>query len=96
MGGMCLGGMARVRLGGPLWSAGSDGVCVCVCLCLCLCLCVQQVKYYAGRLRELLEEDGLVASAEAGQVYRIAQYDAIFSVGTRRNEVWVVLDGHPW
>jgi hypothetical protein len=26
----------------------------------------------------------------------VAQYDAIFSIGTRRNEVWAVLDKHDW
>jgi hypothetical protein len=46
-------------------------------------------------LRELLARDGL---APAGDALQFAQYDAIFSMGRRRGEVWIDLadDGHPW
>jgi len=51
-------------------------------------------------LRECLERDGLVpqeSEFEEGGVM-FAQYDAIFSMGKRRGEVWVPLKdgGHPW
>lgn len=55
-----------------------------------------QVKYFAGRLLELLKADGLVPTPESENEYQVAQFDAIFSVGTRRNEVWAVLKEHPW
>eukprot|EP00548_Thalassiothrix_antarctica_P007934 CAMPEP_0194139240 /NCGR_PEP_ID=MMETSP0152-20130528/8937_1 /TAXON_ID=1049557 /ORGANISM="Thalassiothrix antarctica, Strain L6-D1" /LENGTH=351 /DNA_ID=CAMNT_0038837019 /DNA_START=392 /DNA_END=1447 /DNA_ORIENTATION=- len=51
-------------------------------------------------LRESLRRDGL--KAEKGFTLQFAQYDAIFSMGTRRGEVWIPLDddkdsnGHPW
>eukprot|EP00547_Thalassionema_nitzschioides_P002271 CAMPEP_0194218018 /NCGR_PEP_ID=MMETSP0156-20130528/22797_1 /TAXON_ID=33649 /ORGANISM="Thalassionema nitzschioides, Strain L26-B" /LENGTH=412 /DNA_ID=CAMNT_0038947237 /DNA_START=33 /DNA_END=1271 /DNA_ORIENTATION=+ len=47
-------------------------------------------------LRESLQRDGLVPSAE-GEL-QFAQYDAIFSMGQRRGEVWIPLQdgGHPW
>jgi len=54
------------------------------------------VKYYASRLVELLAADELVPTPAAAQTYTLCQYDAIFSVGTRRNEVWAVLEKHDW
>lgn len=56
----------------------------------------KQVKYFAGRLLELLKADGLAPTPESEAEYQIAQFDAIFSIGTRRNEVWTVLKDHPW
>ena len=49
-------------------------------------------------LRELLERDGLKPSDESENLVRFAQYDAIFSMGRRRGEVWIDLanDGHPF
>lgn len=55
-----------------------------------------QVKYFSRRLLELLKADGLGVSAESEGEYVVGQYDAIFSIGTRRNEVWAVLDKHDW
>ena len=51
-------------------------------------------------LRECLERDGLVPVDDGGRegLVRFGQYDAIFSMGKRRGEVWVDLKegGHPW
>lgn len=49
-------------------------------------------------LRELLERDGLTAADGSEDLVRFAQYDAIFSMGRRRGEVWIDLaaDGHPF
>eukprot|EP00566_Odontella_aurita_P010206 CAMPEP_0113552950 /NCGR_PEP_ID=MMETSP0015_2-20120614/15344_1 /TAXON_ID=2838 /ORGANISM="Odontella" /LENGTH=430 /DNA_ID=CAMNT_0000453969 /DNA_START=178 /DNA_END=1470 /DNA_ORIENTATION=- /assembly_acc=CAM_ASM_000160 len=46
-------------------------------------------------LRECLRRDGLVP---VGEQVKFAQYDAIFSMGKRRGEVWIDLEegGHPW
>lgn len=49
-------------------------------------------------LRALLERDGLKAAENSEDLVRFAQYDAIFSMGRRRGEVWIELaeDGHPY
>ena len=49
-------------------------------------------------LRELLERDGLAPAENTENMVRFAQYDAIFSMGKRRGEVWIDLsdDGHPF
>jgi hypothetical protein len=52
-------------------------------------------------LRDLLQRDGLIPKAGSEDMVRFAQYDAIFSMGQRRGEVWIELeegskDGHPW
>jgi len=50
-------------------------------------------------LRAKLERDGLVPSTEDDGKVKFAQYDAIFSMGKRRGEVWVDLeagDANPW
>jgi len=50
-------------------------------------------------LRAALERDGLVPSTDGDGKVKFAQYDAIFSMGKRRGEVWVELkeDGaNPW
>lgn len=39
-------------------------------------------KYYTNKLEQLLDNDGLVRAEGADDVYQIAQYDAIFSVGS--------------
>lgn len=55
------------------------------------------VRGYAKFLRACLEEDGLVpASAEGAPEFELAQFDALNSLRTRRNEIWIPLDGHPW
>jgi len=58
------------------------------------------VRMADRKLREYLERDGLVpeeSEFEEGGVM-FAQYDAIFSMGKRRGEVWIPLKdgGHPW
>ena len=49
------------------------------------------------KLRASLQRDGLVCHADESSVM-FAQYDAIFSMGKRRGEVWIELKdgGHPW
>lgn len=50
-------------------------------------------------LRANLARDGLTPFQETQELVRFAQYDAIFSMGKRRGEVWIDLDdtnGHPW
>lgn len=49
-------------------------------------------------LRNFLKRDGLVPSEDSDGMVQFAQYDAIFSMGRRRGEVWIDLgdDGHPW
>ena len=47
-------------------------------------------------LRELLKRDGLVPKDGSEELVRFAQYDAIFSMGQRRGEVWIDLGEHPW
>jgi hypothetical protein len=49
-------------------------------------------------LRELLQRDGLRPREDSEDFVRFAQYDAIFSMGKRRGEVWIDLadNGHPF
>jgi len=58
------------------------------------------VKGYTLRLQQDLASDGIAVKATANdtsQVLTVAQYDALFSLNKRRNEVWLELaDGHPW
>lgn len=55
------------------------------------------VRGYTKRLVEDLDADGIdsCAAARQGDV-TTAQFDALFSLNKRRNEVWVALDTHPW
>ena len=60
---------------------------------------VEPVVRKADRaLREVLERDGLQVVPESKSKVVFAQYDAIFSMGKRRGEVWIPLQdgGHPW
>lgn len=52
---------------------------------------------YTNQLLSFVRADGMVPSDvyDNGQVI-VAQYDALFSLNKRRNEVWVVLKEHPW
>jgi len=49
-------------------------------------------------LREILDRDSLKPLEGSEDLVRFAQYDAIFSMGRRRGEVWIDLadGGHPW
>ena len=49
-------------------------------------------------LREALERDGIKAEPDSKSRVTFAQYDAIYSMGKRRGEVWIPLQdgGHPW
>ena len=54
-------------------------------------------RYWARELEKKLAADGLTGAPGHENNYVVAQYDAIFSVGDRRNEVWIPLaPGHPW
>lgn len=56
------------------------------------------VNGYTSNLLQYVQRDKLVvpcAAALAGECV-IAQYDALFSLNSRRNEVWVKLDEHLW
>jgi hypothetical protein len=57
------------------------------------------VRRVDRELRQMLERDGLEADdAQTNDAVQFAQYDAIFSIGKRRGEVWIPLrdGGHPW
>jgi len=50
------------------------------------------------KLREACQRDGLQVAPDSGDYVKFAQYDAIYSMGQRRGEVWIELKdgGHPW
>mmetsp|Transcript_12454 Transcript_12454/g.37583 ORF Transcript_12454/g.37583 Transcript_12454/m.37583 type:complete len:366 (+) Transcript_12454:2-1099(+) len=52
----------------------------------------QSVAYYAGLLEAQLKKDGLTPASGSDTVFTVAQYDAIYSVGDRRNEIWIPID----
>ena len=55
------------------------------------------VKYETQELRKAIRRNGLEAAGGSEDTYIFAQFDAIFSLGDRRNEVWVPLDAeNPW
>ena len=49
-------------------------------------------------LREALDRDGLEVEPDSASRVTFAQYDAVYSMGKRRGEVWIPLKdgGHPW
>jgi hypothetical protein len=49
-------------------------------------------------LRKACERDGLVIPDASTSSVKFAQYDAIFTLGKRRGEVWIELEdgGHPY
>lgn len=49
-------------------------------------------------LREACKRDGIKIPPSTEAAVRFAQYDAIYSMGKRRGEVWIELEdaGHPW
>mmetsp|Transcript_57192 Transcript_57192/g.139425 ORF Transcript_57192/g.139425 Transcript_57192/m.139425 type:complete len:431 (-) Transcript_57192:840-2132(-) len=50
------------------------------------------------QLREALSRDGISVPQSSSSSVKFAQFDAIFSLGKRRGEVWIELEeeGHPW
>ena len=67
------------------------------CLTFPVAATAPAVDYYTRELEKMLEADGLRAADGQDANYVVAQYDAIFQVGDRRNEVWVPLaPGHLW
>lgn len=50
---------------------------------------------YTQRLKADIEADGLKCASDSGELI-VAQFDALFSLNKRRNEVWVELSRHPW
>ena len=57
------------------------------------------VRANGEKLREAMERDGLVAQEPEGASFlTFAQYDAVYSMGKRRGEVWITLkdSGNPW
>jgi hypothetical protein len=48
------------------------------------------------QLRMALKRDGIFVAPTTPVMF--AQYDAVFSIGQRRGEVWIPLDddSHPW
>jgi hypothetical protein len=49
-------------------------------------------------LRACLRRDGIDVPADTEGRFKFAQYDAVYSMGKRRGEVWIELEdgGHPW
>ena len=67
------------------------------CLTFPVAATAPAVDYYTRELEKMLEADGLRAADGQDANYVVAQYDAIFQVGDRRNEVWSPLaPGHLW
>lgn len=56
----------------------------------------QFVKYHGAKLQRDVERDGLVPCPEADDSYTVAQYNAIYSLSVKRNEVWLRLSSHDW
>jgi len=56
------------------------------------------VRRVDATLRAALVRDSLTAAAASSDSLQFAQYDAVYSMGARRGEVWVDLEpgGHPW
>mmetsp|Transcript_26720 Transcript_26720/g.35105 ORF Transcript_26720/g.35105 Transcript_26720/m.35105 type:complete len:398 (+) Transcript_26720:41-1234(+) len=54
------------------------------------------VTYWNSELEKAIKKDNLVAEKGSENLYYLAQYDAIFSLQKRRNEVWVPLEVHDW
>ena len=54
------------------------------------------MSYYHERLMEKCRADGLTPAAECEEKLMFAQYDPIYALKTKRNEVWVPLDAHDW
>ena len=62
---------------------------------LCVFLYVMQ-RGNVALLRRALRRDGLSPGGSDTEEFRLAQFDALNSLNTRRSEVWVELEDHPW
>lgn len=52
---------------------------------------------YTDQLRRDVLSDKMKPTEDVGKgVILVAQYDALFSINKRRNEVWIELEDHPW
>jgi len=57
----------------------------------------RNVRGYASALRSMLRRDGLsVEDSDPEEEFRLAQFDALNSLGARRSEIWFELKDHPW
>jgi len=56
----------------------------------------RNVDANAKFLEAAVARDGLVVKEQSKGQYTIAQYNALFSLQKRRNEVWVELEKHDW
>ena len=66
---------------------------------LCICMCGRRRLSLACVYAcvRVCMQDGLIASTGvADEEFRLAQFDALNSLGARRSEVWVDLEDHPW
>lgn len=56
------------------------------------------VRGYTNQLLSDITNDGLIPKNPnvVNQEVIVGQYDALFSLNKRRNEVWIELDNHPW
>lgn len=55
------------------------------------------VRGFQQLLARYLKEDGLVAAGGTDdEQFRLAQFDALNSLGARRSEIWIDLEEHPW
>ena len=45
---------------------------------------------------QALRRDGLTPGGNSEEEFRLAQFDALNSLNTRRSEVWVTLEEHLW
>lgn len=56
------------------------------------------VRQADKKLRQALERDGITIPSGSDSFVQFAQYDAIFTLGKRRGEVWIEIeeDGHPY
>ena len=56
----------------------------------------EAVAYYHQKLMDKCVEDGLTPADECAEKILFAQYDPIFALKAKRNEVWVPLKAHDW
>jgi hypothetical protein len=55
------------------------------------------VRKCTEQLLTLIERDGMSAARSANEgTCIVGQFDALFSLNKRRNEVWIDLESHPW